>query len=38
VELLYGTQERRERKKEPQSISNIIKHNNCDGRGYKDEY
>jgi aerobic-type carbon monoxide dehydrogenase small subunit (CoxS/CutS family) len=36
VELLYGTRGRREKKREQQSISNIVKHNICEGRGYKD--
>jgi hypothetical protein len=34
VELLCGTRGRRERKRE--RVSNIIKHNICEGRGYKD--
>jgi hypothetical protein len=38
VELLYGTRGRRERKRERQSISNIIKHHTCAGRRYKDVY
>jgi hypothetical protein len=38
VELLYGTCGKKERKREWQSISNIIKHNLCEGRGYKDMY
>jgi hypothetical protein len=36
VELLYRTREKRESKREWQSISNIIKHNICEGGGYKD--
>jgi hypothetical protein len=38
VDLFYGTQEKRKRKREWQNISNIIKHNICEGRGYKDMY
>jgi hypothetical protein len=35
---LYGNWVCGERKREYQSIKNIIKHNNCEGRRYKDEY
>jgi hypothetical protein len=38
VELIYGTQGKRERKREQLSISNIVKHYICEGRGCKDVY
>jgi hypothetical protein len=38
VELLNGTRGKRERKRKWYSISNIIKHNIYEGRGYKDMY
>jgi hypothetical protein len=38
VELLYGTRGRRERKREWQSISDIVKHHICAGGGHKDVY
>jgi hypothetical protein len=38
VELLRGTQGKRERKREWQSISNVIKHNICEGGGYEGVY
>jgi hypothetical protein len=38
VELLYGIQRNGKRKRERNSISDIIKHNICEGRGYKDVY
>jgi hypothetical protein len=36
VEVLYGTWRKRGRKRESWSISNIVKHNICDGTGNKD--
>jgi hypothetical protein len=38
VELHYGIQGKRERKKEWYSINNTVKHKICKGRGYKDVY
>jgi hypothetical protein len=38
VELLDGTQERRERKRGWYLVNNFIKHNICEGRGYKALY
>jgi hypothetical protein len=38
VKLLYGTWGRRERKRERQSINNIIKHNICEGTGNNGVY
>jgi hypothetical protein len=38
VELLYGTQGKRERKREWQSINNIVMCNICEGGGYKGMY
>jgi hypothetical protein len=38
VELLYGTQGKREREKGMLENHNITKHNICEDRGYKDGY